>query len=147
MPQSDDGDEFALLEIDIMQLINLFGSPPHKDDFAISRSLFFSNRDDTYPKRLNDEELYRIPKKKRNEVFLISAYKAILSRAPSDKEMKRHLDAMKDSDKAYAEIIDFLNDTRDSLVDAHNKERHDLAKATAADIDRWSRMTNFAWRK
>lgn len=137
-------EEYPLLEIEIMQLSNLFGV-----DSGGEGSPFLSmiECDQSKIDTLSELDIYRIPRDRQLEIFSIAAFRVFLGRDPSEGELESCREVLKSSKDGFRAIVADLTGRRDAYICQWNENRERSIKLTLGNIARWSGKKRLWWRK
>ena len=145
--QADDSSR-PLLEIEIIQLSNLFGQDDDGWSAGIEHSILGAEMTDAEIEELDRLDVYSISLEKQREVFVIAAFRAFMGRDPGSEEIAHHVrEAAGSHAMGYHSIIASLEKQRDDLIADHNLARERSIQLTLEDIDRWSGAKKSSWWK
>lgn len=147
MSDSNFNDDQSLLEIEIIQLSNLFGDDPYQQNpgkilFGLSPTCT-----DAQIEELNGLDIYRLSINDQREIFVTAAYQAFCGRKPTNEELARNLEILSASTEGFQTVMANLGDLNEEQLGAQNQNRAESIKLTLDNIDRWVPQKSSGWRK
>jgi hypothetical protein len=147
MSDNNFNDDHSLLEIEIIQLSNLFGDDPYQQNPGKIRFGLSPTCTDSQIEELNKLDIYRISIDDQREIFVTAAYQAFFGRQPTNEELARDLEILSASADGFQVVMANLRALSEEQFSAQNQNREKSIELTLDNIDRWAPAKSSGWRK
>ncbi len=147
MSENNFNDDHSLLEIEIIQLSNLFGDDPYQQNPGRIRFGLSPTCADAQMEELNKLDIYRISLNDQREIFVTAAYQAFFDRRPTNEELARNLEILSASADGCQAVMTNLRALSEEQFNAQNQNREKSIELTLGNIDRWAPKKGSGWRK
>lgn len=147
MSDNNFNDDHSLLEIEIIQLSNLFGDDPYQENPGKIRFGLSPTCTDSQIEELNSLDIYRLSIDDQRQIFVTAAYQAFFGRKPTDEELARSLEILLASTDGFRAVMANLRDLSKEQFNAQNRNREKSIELTLGNIDRWAPKRSSGWRK
>jgi hypothetical protein len=138
-------DESPLLEIEAIQLSELFRCIDHAPEFSFENCDYTVDLDRESLSSLSDPELYRISKSERDKVFIISAFRTFLDTDPTDEDMSACSEYLYSNQ--YNRVLDMIYEIRADRIGKIDSNTNQEIELTLGDINRWNTSKRFSlWK-